>query len=83
MALSTFDDKSNQPNAGELAEVLGRSSKLWNDPIRSYLAAETRGSLLKCDALILRHHTSARKGGPPQADPFYRRRSWLHCEATN
>ena len=29
MALSAFDDKSNQPNADELAQVLGKSHSLW------------------------------------------------------
>ena len=31
MALSAFDDKSNQPNADELAQVLGKSHNLWSE----------------------------------------------------
>ena len=31
MALSAFEDKSKQPNADELAQVLGKSHSLWNE----------------------------------------------------
>ena len=31
MALSAFDDKSNQPTPDELAQVLGKSHSLWNE----------------------------------------------------
>jgi hypothetical protein len=31
MALSAFDDKSRPPEAGELAEVLGRTNSHWHD----------------------------------------------------
>ncbi len=31
MALSAFDDKTHKPEADELAQVLGRSGRLWNE----------------------------------------------------
>ena len=39
MALSVFDDKSKPPRPAEVAEALGRTSRLW-DEIISTLAAE-------------------------------------------
>ncbi|MHC4696169.1 MAG: DUF3788 domain-containing protein [Planctomycetota bacterium] len=39
MALSVFDDKSRKPRTGELAEVLGRTSKLWEE-LKSHLSAQ-------------------------------------------
>lgn len=39
MALSAFDDRSKQPAAVELREVLGRTSARWDDLI-GHLAAE-------------------------------------------
>lgn len=39
MALSVFDDKAKPPRPEEVAEVLGRTSRLW-DEIVSTLAAE-------------------------------------------
>jgi hypothetical protein len=39
MALSVFDDKSSKPKPGELAEALGRTSKLW-DELQSHLSAQ-------------------------------------------
>ena len=39
MALSVFDDKSSKPKADELAEALGRTSKLW-DELKSHLASQ-------------------------------------------
>jgi len=38
MALSIFDDKSKTPQEGELAEALGRTSKLW-DELKSHLSS--------------------------------------------
>jgi hypothetical protein len=34
MVLSTLDDKSKQPDDNDLAEVLGRSKRFWDDLIR-------------------------------------------------
>jgi hypothetical protein len=39
MALSVFDDKEHKPTAVELAEALGRSSRLW-DGLVDHLSAE-------------------------------------------
>jgi hypothetical protein len=39
MALSAFDDKSNQPRSGQLKETLGRSGALW-DRLKGHLASE-------------------------------------------
>ena len=38
MALSIFDDKSKTPQESELAEALGRTSKLW-DELKSHLSS--------------------------------------------
>ena len=39
MALSVFDDKSGKPKAAELAEALGRTSKLW-DELKGHLSSQ-------------------------------------------
>ncbi len=39
MALSAFDDKTHTPQDAELAEMLGRTSRLWED-LRTHVAGE-------------------------------------------
>jgi hypothetical protein len=39
MALSVFDDKSTAPRDGDVAEALGRTSKLWDELI-SHLSSQ-------------------------------------------
>lgn len=39
MALSAFDDKSKQPQAGDLKKTLGRASAHWDNLI-AHIAAE-------------------------------------------
>ena len=39
MASSIFEDKSKQPEDNEVAEVLGRTKKLWDD-LKNYIAGK-------------------------------------------
>jgi hypothetical protein len=39
MASSIFEDKSKQPEYNEVAEVLGRTKKLWDD-LKNYIAGK-------------------------------------------